>query len=375
MDTLAKDKVEIGLVLQGGGALGAYEFGAIEALLELMDDIDRAGRAVTLVAVTGVSIGAINAACVVGAADRADARRRLKELWSELALERRNYWWGIAEQDFALFGVHGFYKPRYDYWDVLNWRNVYDTSPMLETLKKHVDFPALNASPTTFVVTAVDLSSGELTRFRNHPGRDEQQIEIKPQHVLASGSLPPGFPATPVDGRTFWDGGIVDNTPLGDAIEAFSGAPDVDRILVVMNLFRNKRAAPKNMIEVNDRLSELRYGNRLRQDGANAAVINELLQTIEALWAAVPETARAPDLERQLSLARRFKTLGAITNIDLADSDLVRAAGVSEEAEDSGAFRDFSAAGIERRRKAGYRLAQVKLDEMFKTRGLLPALH
>ncbi|WP_298881110.1 patatin-like phospholipase family protein [uncultured Bradyrhizobium sp.] len=375
MDTLAKDKVEIGLVLQGGGALGAYEFGAIEALLELMDDIDRAGRAVRLVAVTGVSIGAINAACVVGAADRADARRRLKELWSELALEPCNYWWGIPEQDFALFGVHGFYKPRYDYWDVLSWRNFYDTSPMLETLKNHVDFAALNASPTVFVVTAVDLSSGELTRFRNHPREGEQQGEIKPQHVLASGSLPPGFPATPIGDRKFWDGGIVDNTPLGDAIEAFSGATDVDRILVVMNLFRNKRAAPKNMIEVNDRLSELRYGNRLRQDGANAAVINELLQTIEALSAAVPEAARTPDLDRRVTQAQRFKTLGAITNIDLADSDLVRAAGVSEEAEDSGAFRDFSAAGIERRRKAGYRLAQVKLDEMFKTRGLLPALH
>ena len=370
MDTLAKDKVEIGLVLQGGGALGAYEFGAIEALLELMDDIDRAGRTITLAAVTGVSIGAINAACVVGAADRADARRRLQDLWSGLALEPRNYWWGIAEHDFALFGVHGFYKTRYDYWDVLSWTNFYDTSPMLETLRKHVDFAALNASPTAFVVTAVDMVSGELMRFRNDP-----QKQIGPRHILASGSLPPGFPATPIAGKTFWDGGIVDNTPLGDAIEAFSGSADVDRILVVMNLFRGKRAAPKNVIEVNDRLSELRYGNRLRQDGANAAVINELLQTIEALSAAVPEAARTPDLDRRVTQAQRFKTLGAITNIDLADSDLVKAAGLSEQVEDSSAFRDFSAGGIERRRKAGYRLARVKLDELFKTRGLLPALH
>jgi predicted acylesterase/phospholipase RssA len=375
MDTIAKDKVEIGLVLQGGGALGAYEFGAIEALLELMDEIDRAGRTVTLVAVTGVSIGAINAACVVGAADRADARRRLKGLWSELSLEPRNYWWGIADHDLALFGVHGFYKPRYDYWNVLGWTNFYDTAPMLETLQKHVDFAALNASPTAFVVTAVDLSSGELTRFRNHPRMGEQQAAIRPQHVLASGSLPPGFPATPIGDRKFWDGGIVDNTPLGDAIEAFSGAADVDRILVVMNLFRNKRAAPKNMIEVNDRLSELRYGNRLRQDGANAAVINELLQTIEALSAAVPGAARTPDLDRQVTRAQRFKTLGAITNIDLADSSLVKAAGLSEEVEDSGAFRDFSASGIERRRRAGHQLAQARLDEVFKAHGLLPALH
>jgi predicted acylesterase/phospholipase RssA len=375
MDIVARDKVEIGLVLQGGGALGAYEYGAIEALLELMDAVDAAGRTAALVAVTGVSIGAINAACVVGAADRGDARRRLKSLWSELALEPRNYWWGISDQDLALFGVHGFYRPRYDVWSFANWMNFYDTEPMLGTLKKHVNFTALNSSPTAFVVTAVDLSSGELMRFRNHPHKDERRTEIGPHHVLASGSLPPGFPATPVGGANFWDGGIVDNTPLGDAIDAFSGSGDVDRILVVMNLFRKKRAAPKNMVEVNDRLSELRYGNRLRQDGANAAVVNELLQTIEALSAAVPEGAWSPQLAERVSQARRFKTLGAITNIDLADSELMGKAGLALDSDESGAFRDFSAGGIERRRKAGYQLAQLKLRDVFKSRGLLPALH
>ena len=80
----AKGQIEIGVVLQGGGALGAYEYGAIDALLELMDKIESDGRTVRLVAVTGVSIGAINAACVVGAKDRADARGALKSLWSVL---------------------------------------------------------------------------------------------------------------------------------------------------------------------------------------------------------------------------------------------------------------------------------------------------
>ncbi|WP_271509973.1 patatin-like phospholipase family protein [Bradyrhizobium sp. CCBAU 11357] len=375
MNTVVKDKVEIGLVLQGGGALGAFEFGAIEALLELMDAIHAEGRTVTLAAVTGVSIGAINAACVVGATDRADAKRRLQLLWSELSLESRNYWWGIASQDFALFGVHGFYKPRYDYWNVFRWTNFYDTEPMLGTLARHVNFTALNNSPTTFVVTAVDVSSGELVRFCNHPHKGEKRTEIGPRHVLASGSLPSGFPATPIGDANFWDGGIVDNTPLGDAIDAFSGSDDVDRILVVMNLFRSKRAAPKNMIEVNDRLSELRYGNRLRQDGANAAVINELLQTVEALYAAVPVEARDPQLVDKVSRAQRFKTLGAITNIDLADAGLMKEAGLSAESRDSGAFRDFSAAGIQRRREAGYKLARLKLQDVFRTRGLLPMLH
>ena len=289
MGQVAKDTVEIGVVLQGGGALGAYEFGAMIALLELMDAIEVSGKTVRLVAVTGVSIGAINAACVVGAKDRADARRRLRSLWSELALETPKHWWAAASRNLALFGVPGFYAPRRDVWNFFNWTNFYDTNPMLGTLKKHVDFDLLNSSPTAFVVTAVNLSSGELIRFRNHPHKTEARTEIGPSHVLASGSLPPGFPATAVNGASFWDGGVVDNTPLGDAIHAFSGSGDVDRILIVMNLFRKDRAAPTNMIEVNDRLAELRYGNRLRQDGENARTMNMLLRIIDDLAAAVPE--------------------------------------------------------------------------------------
>jgi NTE family protein len=375
MGQVAKDKIEIGVVLQGGGALGAYEFGAMIALLELMDKIDVPGRTVRLTAVTGVSIGAINAACVVGAENRADARERLRSLWSDLSLDPPKYWWASASSNLALFGVPGFYTPRRDIWNFFNWINFYDTDPMLETLKKHVDFVSLNASPTSFVVTAVDVSSGELIRFRNHPRADEAKIEIGPRHLLASGSLPPGFPAIAINDASFWDGGVIDNTPLGDAIDAFSGSDDVERFLVVMNLFRKKRAAPKNMIEVNDRLSELRYGNRLRQDRANANTINQLLQTIDALAAAVPAGSLDPQLEKRVRDAARFKTLDAITDIDLADPELMTKAGLSLSSEQSGAFRDFSAAGVKRRHDIGYRLAQLKLQELFETHGLLPALH
>ena len=182
--------VEVGLVLQGGGALGAYEFGAVIALLELIDAIENAGRAVRLVAVTGVSIGAINAACIVGAKDRADARRRLRALWADLTLETPTGWWPGASRDLSLFGLPGFYAPRRDVWNALNWTSYYDTDPMLGTLGKHVDFTALNASATAFVVTAVDVATGELKRFRNHPRKTEPKTEIAPRHVLASGSLP-----------------------------------------------------------------------------------------------------------------------------------------------------------------------------------------
>jgi len=375
MGQVAKDNIEIGVVLQGGGALGAYEYGAMDALLELMDEIEANGRTVRLVVVTGVSIGAINAACVVGAKDRADARRRLKSLWDVLSLEASHYWWTIAKNDFALFGVDGFYEPRRDVWNFLGWTNFYDTHPMLETLKEHVDFDVLNASETVFVITAVNRSSGELVRFRNRPHKEEMKIKIEPSHVLASGSLPPAFPATTIGGGDFWDGGIIDNTPLGDAIDAFSGSDDADRILIVMNLFRKERAPPKNMIEVNDRLAELRYGNRLRQDRQNAHNVNELLQTIGDLAALVPEGSMDQQLEARVFGAGRFKVLDAITDIDLADPELMREAGLSSRSEESGGFRDFSRTGIERRREAGYRIAQLKLQELFEAHGLLPARH
>jgi NTE family protein len=361
-DSMTARNVHTAIVLQGGGALGAYEYGAMDALLELMDKIEANGRTVRLVAVTGVSIGAINAALVVGAKDRADARRRLKSLWSVLALEASHYWWAIAKSDFALFGVHGFYEPRPDVWSFFGWTNFYDTHPMLKTLEDHVDFDSLNASETAFVITAVNRSSGELVRFRKHPYKEEAKTKIEPSHVLASGSLPPAFPATTIDSKDFWDGGIIDNTPLGDAIDAFSGSDDADRILIVMNLFRKERAPPKNMIDVNDRLAELRYGNRLRQ-------------TIDELAALVPAGSMDQQLEARVFGAGRFKVLDAITDIDLADPDLMTEAGLSQRSDEPGGFRDFSRTGIERRREAGYRIAQLKLQELFETRGLLPTRH
>ena len=375
MGQVAKDNIEIGVVLQGGGALGAYEFGAMIALLELMDKIDIPGRTVRLAAVTGVSIGAINAACVVGARDRADARDRLRSLWSDLSLDAPSHWWAAASRNLALFGVPGFYTPRRDIWNFFNWTNFYDTDPMLGTLKKHVDFVSLNASKTSFVVTAVDVSSGELIRFRNHPRENEAKMEIGPRHVLASGSLPPGFPAIAINGASFWDGGVIDNTPLGDAIDAFSGSDDVDRILIVMNLFRKKRAPPKNMVEVNDRLAELRYGNRLRQDSENARTIDKLLRLIDDLAAAASGGLLDPQLKERVVEAKRFKMLGEITDIDLADPVLMAEADLSLESDDSGAFRDFSAAGIERRRDAGHKIAKLKLQTLFEKHGLLPTSH
>ena len=180
---------------------------------------------------TGVSIGSINAACVVGAKTHSDACARLNALWDDLTLEAPPFWVQAAQRDLAYFGLPGFYAPRQDFWTAPTWTYVYDTRPLLVTLGRHVDFAALNASPTTFVVTAVEVVTGTLRPFANKPIGNVPAIKIEPRHVLASGSLPPGFPWTEIDGMPYWDGGLVDNTPLGLAIDAFSTGADVDRLV------------------------------------------------------------------------------------------------------------------------------------------------
>jgi predicted acylesterase/phospholipase RssA len=306
---MSSKNLEIGVVLQGGGALGAYECGALNALLELMDEFAAQGHETVLKVVTGVSIGSINAACVVGAKSNADARARLNALWDDLTLETPPFWSHAAQRDLAYFGLPGFYVPRPDFWTAPTWTYVYDTRPLLVTLGRHVDFAALNASATAFAVTAVEVVTGTLRAFVNQPLGKVPATKIEPRHVLASGSLPPGFPWTEIDGMPHWDGGLVDNTPLGLAIDAFSTDPDIDRMLVVVNLYPLRARLPRNLAAVEDRVHELSFGNRLRQDHDTARRINALVETIDDLAALVPPDGLDDRLRARLHEARRYKII------------------------------------------------------------------
>jgi NTE family protein len=360
--------VEVGVVLQGGGALGAYECGALDALLELMDEFTAQGREIVLKVVTGVSIGSINAACVVGAKTRSDARARLNALWDDLMLEAPPFWMTAAQRDLAYFGLPGFYAPRSDFWTVPTWTYVYDTRPLLVTLGRHVDFAALNASPTVFVVTAVEVVTGALRPFSNRPLRNLPATKIEPRHVLASGSLPPGFPWTEIDGMPYWDGGIVDNTPLGLAIDAFSADAAVDRMLVVMNLYPLRARLPRNLAAVEDRLHELSFGNRLRQDHDTARRINALVETIEELAAKVAPDDRSEWLNARLDEARRYKIIDAIVNIDMQDPAATLVPSAQNPADDKDGMRDFSPDTVRRRRRDGFKFAQDILRPAFENR-------
>ena len=354
MAEVSTQTTEIGLVLQGGGALGAYEYGAITALLELIDGAVAAGRAVTLKAIAGVSIGAINGACVVGAANRADARRRLAALWNDLVLEPPLFWPPQATRDLSLYGVPHFYAMRPDLVTLPSWTYIYDTHPLLQTLADHIDFAELNASETAFVITAVDVEGGVLKRFANQKVGETERTTIEPRHVLASGSLPPQFPWTDIKDSTkvqhYWDGGIVDNTPLGDAIDAFSIDKSVRRVLVIMNLFPVTARLPLSLFEVSERVDQLRFGNRLHQDSSTADQMNVLIETIDALAALVP--GELPEaVAKKLKVARAYKLVEPIEITLPPKSDL----------SDDYGFRDFSREGIESRRAVGRAIALATL--------------
>jgi NTE family protein len=365
MTERARKPVEVGVVLQGGGALGAYECGALNALLGLMDEAASEGHAIELKVVAAVSIGSINAACVVGAKSRVDACARLNAMWDDLTLEAPPFWMRAAQRDLAYFGLPGFYTPRPDIWAASTWTYVYDTRPLLATLARHVDFAALNASATVFAVTAVEVVTGAVRVFANQPIGSIPATRIEPRHVLASGSLPPGFPWTEIDSMPYWDGGIVDNTPLGVAIDAFSTDPDVYRLLVVMNLYPLRARLPNNLAGVEDRMHELSYGNRMRQDHDMARRINALVETIDALADKVAPDERSDWLSARLDEARRYKILDAIVNVDMQDPGVTLVPGVQNPADDKDGMRDFSPETVRRRRRDGFKFAQDILQPAF----------
>jgi len=349
-------RTEIGLVLQGGGALGAYEWGGILALLDVIDKQRAQGKPTLLKVVTGVSIGAINAACVVGAEDDNDARARLGALWNDFMIKVA-FLPAAVTANVAFFEVPNFYR----FSPGWNFTYLYQTKELLETLRKHVNFAALNESKTAFVVTAADVERGTLTWFANRQVGNIAPRTIGPQHVLASGSLAPQFPWTNVDcggeERHYWDGGLIDNTPLGAAIDAFDPDPSVCRLLVVMNLFPLTSKLPQTYTEVSERVDQLRFGNRLLQDASTARQFNELISTIKQL------AARVPDLPKDLDdVVKRYKKVETVEISLGADDSLA----------DPYGFHDFSQQGIEQRRDRGYELALAALRRHFAANTTAP---
>ena len=207
------------LVLQGGGALGSYQAGAYQALCHFDFEPEW---------VAGISIGAVNAAIIAGNAPEMRVER-LKEFWQMVSAPVP--WSPLAKGDreraffnetsaalIAAFGVPGFFIPRFPPAPL--WpqgspqsQSYYDTTPLRATLERLVDFDRINDLKTRLSVGAVGVTSGNFTYFDNVTFK-KQGKKIGPEHIMASGALPPGFPAIEIDGEHYWDGGIASNTPL-----------------------------------------------------------------------------------------------------------------------------------------------------------------
>ena len=262
------------LVLQGGGALGAYQAGAYEALCDT-------GYMPTWLA--GISIGALNAAIIAGnPPDRRVAR--LRTFWERVS--SRLLAWPLGTDDnsrrifnetsatlAAVGGVPGFFEPRVPPAVFMPQGtpaaiSVYDTHPLHTTLMELVDFDLLNSGAVRLSVGAVQVLTGNMKYF------DTAKQWVGPEHVMASGALPPGFPPIEIDGEPYWDGGLVSNTPLEYVLER--SGPRQDMCIFQIDLFSAKGCLPETLFDIGQREKEIRYSSRTR---LNTDIFREM-QTI-----------------------------------------------------------------------------------------------
>ena len=247
---------QIALALQGGGALGSYQAGVYEALAEHDYQPDW---------VAGISIGAINCAIIAGNAPE-DRVARLRQFWEQVSSPSENWpdfpfdiWRGAMRHTAAIaalmFGQPGFFHP--NVWTTgAALTSYYDTVYLKATLERLVDFDRINARKIRFSVGAVNVRTGNFVCF------DTARQIIRPEHVMASGALPPGFPAIKIDGECYWDGGLVSNTPLRYIMES---VPRRSTLAFQVDLFSSRGSLPENLDAVSEREKDIRYSSRTQR--------------------------------------------------------------------------------------------------------------
>ncbi|MFM0398208.1 DUF3734 domain-containing protein [Paraburkholderia aspalathi] len=297
---------EIALVLQGGGALGSYQAGVYEGLAE---------TGVQPNWIAGVSIGALNTAIIAGNApeNRVEA---LRGFWDSIchpldwvgglgawmlpgfgAQDLSRKWASLWAASRALTeGQPGFFSPR----NPLpmagfgkknpNAVSYYDTAALRETLLKFADFDRINDGDIRVSVGAVNVRTGNLVYF------DNTKMRLEPEHFMASGALPPGFPAVEIDGEYYWDGGLVSNTPL---TEVLRDADHKDTLVFQVDLWSARGNAPGDFLDVSERAKDIQYSSRTRAITSMLADRQKHARFVKELLAHVP-----PDLRRTDPLFR-----------------------------------------------------------------------
>ena len=294
-------------VFQGGGALGAYQAGVVEAL-------DAAGLAPDWL--VGTSIGAINAALMAGNPP-AQRLAALREFWSRVTrpslgaampagwLDRWQKSWQTSQILWS--GVPGFFKPRGPQaWDMnrrapLHELGFYDTTPLAETLRELVDFDLIAAGDTRLTLSAVNVRTGALTLFDNrNPGADPACARIGPEHVLASGALPPGFAPVQIGADAFWDGGIYSNTPLDVVLD---DSERRDTLCFMVDLWDASEAAPHTMAQALTRYKDIQYASRISEHLDDHERLQNLRRALRLIGQQLDaHTAAQPAIRQMLAL-------------------------------------------------------------------------
>lgn len=307
----------VALLLQGGGALGSYQAGVYEAL---------AGAGVLPTWVAGISIGAINSALIVG---NPPERRvaRLREFWETVSMpplgpfgvpynpslnirdeEARRFINQARALGIALFGVPGFFRPRFP--SPLLWPSAdpgqlshYDVGPLRATLERLVDFDRINDGDVRLSVGTVNVRSGSTVYF------DTATHRIDARHILASGALPTGFPATEIDGEHYWDGGIVSNTPLQWVIGKLGND---DLLAFQVDLWNAAGEVPRDLVQAEVRENEIRFASRTRAGTNQIREAQRLRQAFRRLYDRLPAELREDQDAELLAEAARERVYSIV---------------------------------------------------------------
>jgi NTE family protein len=289
----------IALLLQGGGALGSYQAGVYQALAEADLHPDW---------IAGISIGAVNAALIAG--NPPEKRiERLREFWEavstsplgvpylkSLDLDDSTHRFVNQARAFGilLFGAPHFFTPRSPFalffpGGRAESVSFYDTAPLQATLERLVDFDRINADEMHLSVGAVNVRTGNFVYF------DSKSNRIGPSHIIASGSLPPGFPPTEIEGEHYWDGGLISNTPLEHVLEA---RPRRDTLAFQVDLWNAEGDLPSDFAELEVRQKEIQYSSRTRAATRQYKRTQKLRLAVANLIRQLPDEARGtPDVK------------------------------------------------------------------------------
>jgi NTE family protein len=332
------DLGQITLLLQGGGALGAYQGGVYQAMHE---------RALEPAWVIGTSIGAINAALIAGNAPE-QRLGAVREFWKRI--ERKsipNPWAGFvgnsrhAQDTLAtyVFGVPGFFEPNLNRFipqaNSVEKAALFSTAPLRKTLSELVDIDRLNSNRPRLTVGATNIQNGVMHYF------DSRDMRLDLDHVLASGALPPSFPPVEIDGEYYWDGGVVSNTPI-EAV--FDDRARRSGLVFAVHLWNRRGPTPGSVQQAWNRLKEIQMSSRTETHIARQKQLHKLRHIIREL------AERMPKEHREEYMTKELLSYGCLTRMHVI---LLQAPALPQEEADSKDI-DFTEEAIEARWRAGY---------------------